>query len=147
MKKFSFLLFFSLLLFFSCSLDNNSTSNTPTQYKLSWHLIETTGGIGGVDDLFEPGTVVWSFNENTGTLTVDNQNTEYTKEDFLDSGTYTYSIDPNPDNTDYFITIDDVEYGKIIIGSNKFTIDENQKSTGTSTDGFIYTFQKVVTPI
>ncbi|MFH6771665.1 hypothetical protein [Gaetbulibacter aestuarii] len=142
MKTYKILLLFTLTLFFNCSLGNDNTTNSVPKTNITWHLTQTTGGIEGVNDQFELGTVVWTFYESTGVLYVDNQNTDTTKEAFLSSGNYTYSI--NQVGGLKFITIDGVEYGEIIINTNDFTINENNKSTGTESDGFVYTFQKVV---
>lgn len=142
MKTYKILLLFSLTVFFNCSLGNDMTTNSTPQINITWHLSQTTGGIEGVNDQFETGTVVWTFYESTGSLYVENQNTDTTKQDFLASGTYSYTIDKVGEQQ--FITIDGVEYGEIIITDNDFTINENMKSTGEESDGFVYTFKKVI---
>ena len=117
-------------------------ANDVPKTNTTWHLVQTNGGIQGVNDQFELGTIVWTFYENTGNLIVNNQNTDANKQDFLDSGTYTYSLETIEGQN--FITIDGTEYGEITIRPNEFIIDENTKSTGDGADGFIYTFEKVV---
>lgn len=145
MKTYKILLLLSLTLVLSCSIGNDSTTNSTPKINLTWHLTQTTGGVSGVDDQFAQGTVVWTFYETTGTLYVDNQNADSSKEDFLASGNYTYAIDKIGDQQ--FISIDGVEYGEIIINNTNFTINENIKSTGDGADGYIYNFQKVIEQI
>ena len=145
MKIYKTLLLFSLTLLLNCSLGNDINSNDVPKTNITWHLVQTTGGIEGVNDEFALSTVVWAFYDNTGDLIVDNQNTDVNKQDFLDSGTYTYSLATIEGQN--FITIDGTEYGEIIIGPNEFVINENTKSTGDGADGFIYTFEKVIEQI
>jgi hypothetical protein len=130
----------------SCSLndDVNDTAIDPIE-KVEWHLLLTTGGISGVNDQFNLQTVIWSFNEITSTLIVENNNDDDTKQDFLDSGTYTYNI--VTENGLGYITINDSEVGRIFFKSlNQMVIDENQLPDGSGADGFIYNFTKVLVP-
>ncbi|MFH4967634.1 hypothetical protein V8G61_05450 [Gaetbulibacter sp. M240] len=145
MKTYKTILLISLILFLNCSLGNDTSANDVPKTNTTWHLVQTTGGIEGVNDQFELGTIVWTFYDNTGNLIIDNQNTDANKEDFLDSGTYTFSLATIEGQN--FITIDGTEYGEITIGAIEFIIDENTKSTGDGADGFIYTFEKVVEEI
>lgn len=140
MKR-NFLIVLSFLfMLMSCSLNNDENSKI---ILVTWHLIKTNGGIAGANDEFSLNTIVWSFNEVSELLVIENNNTDDTKQDFLDSGTYSFSI--TTINGENFIFIDAIEYGQITMESNQFTIDENNKTTGQSADGFIYTFQRVET--
>tara|TARA_R110002049_G_scaffold85844_6_gene218287 strand:+ start:14442 stop:14876 length:435 start_codon:yes stop_codon:yes gene_type:complete len=140
MKR-NFLITFSFLFILTnCSIDNKDEN--AQQVALSfWYLINTSGGLAGVDDQFELDTVVWFFDEINGTVTVENNNTEETKQDGLDSGTYPFSI--LTDGGEDFIIIDGNELGKILINQTNFVIDQNKTSQGDLADGFIYTFQRV----
>ncbi|WP_242094998.1 hypothetical protein [Aestuariivivens sediminicola] len=124
----------------SCSLDTD-TNNNQQSYKSLWHLVNVAGGISGVDDDFDLETIIWSFNDEDGILTVENNNTDITKADGLDSGTYSYLI--SVVDSENFIRIDDAEMGQLYFESqNVLVIDENETSTGPAADGFIYTFER-----
>lgn len=123
----------------SCSINNNT--DAPTNYKVEWHLTHVGGGIASVDETFEMGTIIWTFNEPTGILTVENTNEDDSKEDGLASGSYSYSI-ASVGNAS-FLTIDSNEFGEIAFTSeNKLSIDQNSTSEGSGADGFIYTFTR-----
>ncbi len=126
----------------SCSLKNDTDQDQQT-YKSLWHLINVSGGVSGVNDSFSLGTIVWSFNETTLKLTIENDNTDDTKQDGWDSGTYDYLLDQT-DSRD-FLTISGTEVGELIFTSeNNMIINENEKSTGTAADGLIYTLQRTL---
>ncbi len=126
----------------SCSLKNDTDQDQQT-YKSLWHLINVSGGVSGVNDSFSLGTIVWSFNETTLKLTIENDNTDDTKQDGWDSGTYDYLLDQT-DSRD-FLTISGTEVGELIFTSeNTMIINENEKSTGTAADGLIYTLQRTL---
>ena len=124
--------------FTNCSLSNDS--ETPQNYKKSWHLINVSGGFAGVNENFELETIIWSFDEPTAKLTVVNNNSDDTIQDGLASGAYDYSIDIAEDGKSY-ITIDANELGLLTVNQTGMFIDENMMSTGTGADGFIYSFQ------
>lgn len=121
----------------SCSVGNDV--NDQQNYKRLWHLINVTGGVGGVNQNFEPSTIVWSFDEPTLKLTVTNNNQDDTAPDGLDSGTYDYSIINA--NGESYLVIDDNELGELSFSQTGMGINENIKSTGTGADGFVYLFQ------
>ena len=125
----------------NCSLSDDNNQNNTT-YKTYWHLVNTTGGVAGVDDDFDLEEIVWFFDEENMILTVENNNSDTTKEDALESGTYDYSI--TNDDTNYFLFIDSTEFGSYTISSSEFVIDQNITTTGTLDDGFQYTFKRVL---
>ena len=131
------ILFISILT--GCSL--SSDNNLPQVMRSDWHLKNVSGGLAGVNDEFSFNEIVWTFNETLSTLTVTNNNTDNSKEDGLDSGTYTYSLVDDGNNT--FLVVDDNEIGSLTITINQLIIDENLTSNGAGADGFIYTFQLV----
>lgn len=142
MKR-NFLIAFSFLFILtSCSLNDANNNDEAQEVILSfWHLRETSGGFAGVNDQFELDTVVWFFDETNGTVTIENNNTDDTKQDALDSGTYTYSIITG--DIGLFIIVDGNELGEITIDQTNFVIDQNNTSGGVAADGFVYTFQRV----
>lgn len=124
----------------SCSINNED--NKIQVLRSEWHLKNVSGGLEGVNNDFVLNQVIWMFNEPQSSLTVLNNNTN-TVEDGLDSGTYTYALLNDGNNT--FLIIDDGEFGGLTILNNILTIDQNITSTGSGADGFIYTFQLVET--
>jgi len=144
MKPYCTILIIAFSFLISCSVGDDIPQNS-NEVRITWHLKQTTGGVAGINDEFAIDDVVWSFSEDEGTLNVDNQNTDTEKQDFLDSGTYSFSIATI--NGENFISIGGVEYGEIIIGNTQFTINENYTSVGEIADGFIYTFQRVTEQI
>lgn len=154
MKNKILLIFFCSLLLASCSLDSDNTTNEDTQeYEIQWHLTEVNGGIAGVSHQFDLNLIIWVFdnndtvdNDSDDILTIVNDNTDDTKEDFLDSGTYSYSI--LEDDTIFYLSIDGTEYGEYNFpSSTSLLVDTNELSTGSGTDGFTYTFQRVLVAI
>ena len=142
MKHSILITFLSFITLSSCSLDNNNNDVKQQVYKTYWHLINVSGGFSGVDNDFELNKIIWSFNEEENELTVTNTNTE-DLEDGLDSGTYTYSVDED-DNKDLFLTINSNEFGNFTVSETQLIIDQNITTNGTGSDGFIYTFKRVV---
>ncbi len=138
MKK---IVIIALSCFFVLSNCSTNDSNPATSQKVRylWHLISVTGGVAGVDEQFSLNTVVWAFDDATKTLVVDNKNTDDTKEDGLDSGSYAYTVLDVDGNT--YLSIEGNEYGSFEISQNILTINQNLKSTGSGTDGFIYSYQ------
>ncbi|WP_445954744.1 hypothetical protein [Yeosuana sp.] len=128
-----------MMTFSSCSL--NSDSNTPQVVRNEWHLRNVSGGLEGVNNDLGFNTVIWIFNESSSSLKIENNNTNASIEDGLDSGTYSYSLDEDGNNI--FLTIDDYEMGSLTISTNQLIINQNLTSNGTAADGFIYTFRLV----
>jgi hypothetical protein len=129
---------FLIVCLMSCSVDND---NNPQVIKTEWHLRNVSGGIQGIDYDFDYNVVIWEFNEAQGTVVIENNNTDDSIEDGLDSGTYSYEINDGTDFT--FITIDNNELGNINILENELNIDTNLTSSGMGSDGYLYTFRKV----
>ncbi len=138
MKKIVIIALSCFFVLSSCST-NDSNSGTPQKVRYLWHLISVTGGVAGVDEQFSLNTVVWAFDDATKTLVVDNKNTDDTIEDGLDSGSYGYTVADIDGNT--YLTVEGNEFGSFEISQNILTINQNLKSTGSGTDGFIYSYQ------
>ena len=137
--KFKFLIVVFCVSIWSCTVDNNNGSQT--NYKVEWHLTAVSGGLSGVNETFNMGSVIWTFNEFTGVLTVVNNNEDTTKEDSYDSGSYPYSIENL--NSKLFLSVDDIEIGEVTFPSQtQFIIDQNSTSQGSGADGYVYKFTK-----
>ncbi|AUP77881.1 hypothetical protein [Flavivirga eckloniae] len=141
-KKVLFIGLFSLLVFTSCSI-NDSPNPDPRIRVPHWHLIKTTGGIAGVDHEFPLETVIWTFDDANSKLMVVNKNTDDTKQDAFDAGTYPFSIKKVDDKT--FLIINEDEFGEFEIDDKKrLIINQNNLSEGTGADGFVYTFHRTI---
>lgn len=134
---------FCFFIFTSCSVNNND--NTPTEVTvIQWNLINVSGGVAGVDHDFELGEIIWVFDEFSGNLNIENNNTDDSLEDGLDSGDYTFFLEED-EFLNLYVIIDGIEYGSLIVSGDTsyFTLDQNESSTtGTGADGFIYLFEK-----
>jgi hypothetical protein len=130
----------SFLALTNCSLD--SVNNTqPQTTRILWHLNNVSGGPENVDIDYPANKIIWEFKETT--IEVTNTNTDTSLQDGLDTGIYTYEV-KNEGGIEY-LKINSVEVGKATFTSNGavLTINQNEKSTGTVTDGYIFTFDKV----
>ena|SRR5690606_8457761 len=140
MKKYLLIAFLSFFALTNCSVNDNG--DNPQIVRILWNLENVTGGIAGVNNNFSPNVVVWEFNLNTSVLIVTNTNTNTALEDGLDAGSYTFQIN-RVGNYDY-LSIANNEVGRITITETTFILDQNEKSTGTTADGYIYKFKKYV---
>lgn len=136
--KFSFFIA-CLFILTSCSINDNSESIPAQIITPEWHLTQSTGGIAGVDNPFDLETIVWIFDADEGTISITNNNTDDTKEDAFPTGTYQYEI--YEDGNDDYMIIEGDEFGKVTFPTNnKAIIDQNQTSSGSSADLYIYNF-------
>ncbi|GGD27992.1 hypothetical protein [Hyunsoonleella pacifica] len=149
--KFKFLIpIISLFFLLSCSIGNDDSLDfqaVQNEEIFQWHLTNVSGGIAGIDIDFKMDTIVWVFNVDlvgSGELQVQNNNTDISLEDGLDTGTYPISI-PVYD-TQSILFIDGNEYAGLLTPSeNDLIISQNIKSDGnTISDGFVYTFKRKV---
>ena len=81
----------------------------------SWNLIHVSGGVDGRNLIFEPGLIIWTFDDNTHEVTIVN-NSENGLSVFQ-SGIYSYSLGQVGNHKS--ITIDGVYFGQIEISSNQ----------------------------
>lgn len=116
----------------SCSSDDDN--NVQLTQINSWNLARVTGGFAGVDQTFPEGLIVWTFNGDTDTVVVVNNNTDNTLNDFFDSGTYPYTIEN--DGTNDVISIDGIDFGVISETENELLLDHQVD------DGFTVTFTR-----
>ncbi|MCB0446073.1 MAG: hypothetical protein KDD03_00905 [Gelidibacter sp.] len=128
--KYLFLVLFVCTLLSGCSSNDDPTPTTT----IEWNLISVTGGLAGVNDTFDPGLITWTFNSNTNTVIVVNNNTDDTLIDFFDSGTYTYVT--TVVGSDVHVTIDGIEFGVITQTASQMTLDQQ------ALDGYLVTFTK-----
>ena len=131
MKK-VFLILICGMLVISCSTNNDLSIEE------KFYLVNVSGGFAGVNENFDRGQIIWTFNEQNSTLIIKKN----TNEGFsgLNEGNYLYSIENS--NNHLFLHIDKNELGGISIYESGMIIDENMRSTGSGADGFIMTLVK-----
>ncbi|MFV0540195.1 MAG: hypothetical protein ACK5MZ_03030 [Aestuariibaculum sp.] len=145
MKRNFLYLFVSILSLTSCSLNNNNDEIDNTVYRIEYHLINSEA-FDGTEANFETDEIVWIFNDEDKTVTVDNTNTDEDDEDGLDSGIYT--VDYSSNQSYNFIIIDGDEFGAYGLNQTSLLINQTITSTDeTNEDGYIYTFRSVLVPI
>ncbi|WOD43820.1 hypothetical protein [Hwangdonia lutea] len=141
MKKSIIIVLSCFFMFSSCSTSENPID--PQKVKYLWHLVNVSGGVAGVNETFSLDTIVWAFNDADKTLVVENNNDDDTIEDALDSGIYDFDVIEGASGKT-FLTINETEFGNFEISQSALTINQNITTTGTGSDGFIYTFQRTI---
>ncbi len=122
-----------LLLTGLASCHSNDDSSPDNGIDGNWNLTHVSGGISGVDLSFDPGIILWTFDDNMGTLTIINNSESGFS--IFQSGTYAFSME---DTADYkTITINGTTFGSIDISKNKIYIDQRVA------DGFFLELTKV----
>ena len=115
---------FILSLFFlatvvGCSSDHDDSIDN---YGLEgqWNLTHISGGVSGMNISFDPGFILWTFDEDTKMVTVVNNAVNgYSA---FESGTYPYTIEHAGGNVS--ITIDGVTFESIQIFQNTLHFDQ-----------------------
>lgn len=109
----------------SCNNDDNSAVDNG--FFNSWSLIKAGNGFGGINNEFEPGIIIWHFNQN-GTVTVTNNNTDEQAYDYFDSGTYNYQFttgDENNSGCEKELTVNNRTFGCFTMENNTLRLDES----------------------
>lgn len=135
--KYSIVLLCLAVMFYGC--DKDEKNNADPIYGV-WNLKNVSGGFAGVDDDFNDGAIIWTFNLQNGTLVVQNNNDSNAIYDGLDSGTYTFSILEKGQKE--YLLVDNSELGGMSLLQNEMVIDQNKMSTANGADGFILKLQK-----
>ena len=135
MKKIQLISLFAIMILFSCNNDDDKSNDT--SLRGMWKLVEVNGTIAGIRDQFEPGTIQWNFNTSNTTFTVVNNNTDESKQDVFESGTYNYSItnnDMTPETCARSLVLDGTNYGCYIVTNTTLQINQGEA------DGIILKF-------
>ena len=128
--------FFLLFVLGSCSDSGTSAEKTLNG---EWKLTSVHGGITGAHYTFEPGVITWTFDTETNSLVVVNNNTDENKEDMLPSGPYQYSVEANtvtPEICAENFVIDDINFGCYDLGTNTLTFGQ------VEADGYLITLKR-----
>ena len=119
MKAIVFIL--SLMLLTSLtSCDNHDGLSDEENLIGSWNLIHVSGGVDGRNLIFEPGLIIWTFDDNTHEVAIVNDSENGLS--VFQSGIYSYSLVQIGNHKS--ITIDEVYFGQIEISSNQVKIDQ-----------------------
>jgi hypothetical protein len=121
-----------IFLFSGC---DNDDSTTTEQVPGQWSLVNVSGGIAGINDSFPEGTIKWTYDEDTSTVTVVNNNADESLEDIFATGTYNLSIIPsdNPSACPQQIIIYNMNLGCQNINGDEMTFNQ------AVDDGYILT--------
>ena len=114
---------FILSLIFLTSLascDSHESLSDEENLMGTWNLIHVSGGVDGRNLVFEPGLIIWTFNDNTHKVTIINSSENGLS--VFQSGIYSYSIERVGNYKT--ITIDGIHFGQIEISQNQVLIDQ-----------------------
>lgn len=128
-------IFAFLILVTNCSANSDSNEDPIAN---DWSLKTITGGLAGVNNSFQKNEVIWTFNVDKHTLTIEVNiiTIEPSKRYFgWQAGTYNYELIKENEATTLYA--DDSKVGTIVFSDNELLIDE-----GIAADGFLYTFTK-----
>lgn len=101
--------------------DTNDENKTPT-LNGKWNLVNVSGGIQGIDQDFQKGTVVWDFNQSDETVTIINNNQLQGVYDGFPSGTYSYGI-TSPADAEVLV-VNEISLGTVDLKINTLTIEQ-----------------------
>ncbi len=127
-----------VVLFTSCHRDDDSVQTEDLNG--IWNIKNISGGIAGIDDDYENGKIIWTFNSQKLTLNVENNTIQENSYSGFESGTYTYAITESGGNN--YILINNDSYGSYILKIDALTIIQNDTPSGTGADGFILQLER-----
>ena len=135
MKILKPLLLLLLIAVYSCTDTDDNTTDAEL-LNGSWKLLRVSGSIAGVDHTFPPGTITWTFDADSRTLSVDNNNTNPTLQDGLENGVYDFGFmnSQAPETCQTTLLIDGEDYGCYIFEGETLRISQ------AYTDGLMYDF-------
>ncbi|MGK0386592.1 MAG: hypothetical protein ACI849_001210 [Patiriisocius sp.] len=118
---------------------NNDDDTTQQEYSINgvWNLKNVNGSFLPTNIDYNVGDVIWTFNETSSILFVENNILTTGPEDIyagLDTGSYNYKIQLDGDAQ--VLVIDDTERGFLVLSPNTLKIDDR------ALDGFIMEFEK-----
>ena len=94
--------------------------NTDNSIDGTWNLTHVSGGIDGRNLTFDTGVIVWTFNEETGMVTIVNSSDNGLS--VFQSGTYSFLIEEMGGHKT--ISINGMDFGIIDISADKINIDQ-----------------------
>ena len=137
-KKIILLLLITIGLLTSCSDDNDEQLSI---IEGVWHIKNISGGLAGINDTYTKDAIKWTFNNQKLTLTIVNNNPiDDTIYDGYASGVYHYSILES--NHNFYLVIEDSEFGEITLIQDNLTLDGNKSSVGNGADLYILELER-----
>lgn len=124
MRFFAVVLLFTSL--FSCS-DSNDNNHQQADVTGIWRLVKVENGFAGINDQFDTEWITWTFLDD-GNVSVSNTNTDDSKQDLLDTGSYPFGFIENestPEMCSESLTINTAEYGCVSISNDTMKIDQS----------------------
>lgn len=137
-KLFHLVFCFSIILISNCKGDDDISQSINLDGV--WNIKNISGGIGGMDENYKSGDIIWTFNTQALTLKVENNNDLENNYSNIGSGMYPYFI--VEDNGKEYLEINNNEYGSFRIIDDKLTINQNETSSSNGADGFILEFER-----
>lgn len=131
------------VLFFLISCEQDEENINPITG--SWNLIQLTGGFAGAQQNYNPGDIVWTFDEDILTIEDNLTNIEDERQYVLIEHENSLFMDFNGDESifgDFFFYTEINDNEMIINQGNARTIIENDTVSTGIADGFIYSFEK-----
>ncbi|MBR9913440.1 MAG: hypothetical protein GYB32_01225 [Algicola sp.] len=123
------------LLTLSCNSDDDAAVVIEPTLDGQWSLTNISGGLVGLDQDFEEGTIVWDFDtENEQVMITNNSDSEMVYSG-LNSGTYDYSVSSTETST--VISVDFLNLEIMTLTANQLVLDD-----GIAFDGFLLTFMR-----
>lgn len=139
MKIKGLITFYALLFVISgCQENGDSAESTPVSG--DWNLVNVSGGFAGINENFEKGSIVWTFDADQGTLEVANNNSSNALYDGLPSGNYTY--DTMEEEGNLFLFIDNIESGGVTISKDEMVLNQNMLMNGSGADRYVLKLNK-----
>lgn len=118
------------------SCTNNDDSTQMEIINGTWNLKNVSGGIAGINVDYNSGDIIWIFDSQNQTITVENNSSQNPNYEGLNSGIYNYSVFETSGNS--YLKIDGTEFAMYIISENHLLLDQNETSTeGDGADGFL----------
>ncbi|MGS2725586.1 hypothetical protein ACU8DI_03180 [Psychroserpens sp. BH13MA-6] len=123
------------LLTLSCNSDDDAAVVIEPTIDGQWSLTNISGGLVGMDQDFEQGTIVWDFDTQNEQVTITNNSDSEMVYSGLNSGTYDYSVSSTETST--VISVDFLNLEIMTLTANQLVLDD-----GIAFDGFLLTFMR-----
>lgn len=104
----------------------------------TWNLKMITGGFGGLEDTYNSGVVVWTFNNQQ--LTVQNNAPASFIYSGLTTGVYPYEVQII--NNETYLFIANEHFSGVSFLNNELTLDQNSIPDANGADGFVLLFER-----
>ena len=130
MKKSIFtFIFAAVFILISCDKDTEQDPVINSGLEGSWNLFQVTGGLAGVNCIYEPGESIWTFSNDQLIIVSNITNTEpICSGTGIGDNTQEYGVLAH--NGKKFLLLDGFEAGELTISQDEFLLDQNSFSQG-----------------